>query len=92
MQPNGVDAIIARVQYDLTGDQMRAMRECDDKQLREELARLICERDEARDAFGSETKRLHAEVRELRQTVEARRTWVDPETINPLDYGNTRGV
>lgn len=41
-----VDAIIGRVRYDLTGDQMRAMRECDDANLRDELRRLIRNRDE----------------------------------------------
>lgn len=54
-----VDAIIARVQYDLTGDQMRAMRECDEKALRVELANLISARDEyrgERDTLATSTR------------------------------------
>jgi hypothetical protein len=85
-----IDSIIGRVQFDLTGDQMRGMRECDEANLRDELRQLIRERDAARKdtellslrlqhaaRFGDEA---HAECRAFREHLGIPRAYPFPVT------------
>lgn len=74
-----VDVIIGRVRYGLTGDQMRAMVECDEALLREELRAIIRNRDEQHEKthaqfalicdMDTQRDQLRAEIANLRSTI-----------------------